>query len=244
MSTARAAWPSAGVATVAPLLRGIPDSAERAAAATAAADVPAASSRAGVVVPSCSARASARCAGVISGWPAVWAARWATASASATLVVGFSSMKDSPRTRQEGRGSPGATSAKLSLFHSTLARDPPSSARHGQAGNPAGGVRCDLPSRRSRRLPMASSRHPASPDLPRGTWSDRWTNQSVGEAVGSEHHSRPGAQTVSRWPTGRPRLRRPGSASGSVCRSCPRSGSRWATGSHSPTRSPSPPGAA
>jgi hypothetical protein len=33
---------------------------------------------------------------VISAWPALWAARWATASASATFVVGFSSMGDSP----------------------------------------------------------------------------------------------------------------------------------------------------
>ena len=57
------------------------------------AELPAAASRAGVVVPSCSASARARWAGVISGWPAAWAERWATARASATLVVGFSSMR-------------------------------------------------------------------------------------------------------------------------------------------------------
>ena len=98
-STASAAWPSAGVPTVAPVVRGIPLSTERAVAAIPSAELPAAVSSAGVVVPSCSASARARWAGVISGWPAACAARWATARASATLVVGFSSMRDSPRTR-------------------------------------------------------------------------------------------------------------------------------------------------
>ena len=56
------------------------------------AEVPPAASSAGVVVSGCSARARARCAGVISGWPLDCAARWAMARASAALAVGFNSM--------------------------------------------------------------------------------------------------------------------------------------------------------